>query len=564
MRQLTCGLALLMLGVTKGVFAQTTTPSPVLRELLSQETLLPAPPVLPTSATEPIAISIQQPPSPRVDPSTPTVLLREWISQDALTPAPLSLTVATEPIALPTIEVVRPTPELPPVTAAAPATPSPSPTPKPKVLPPPDVRLEVKPTLVVPTNPEQITIERTQPITLAEALELVEINSRELKEAKLQLERSRAVLLEAKAVLNPTVGAQLEYTFQDSPIARSLSSPTPYSQPFNGNVGINYNIFTSGRVEADIRAAENTVRLREAEVSRVRQNVRLSVISAYYRLQNADEQVRIRKKSVENNLRSLQDTQALERAGVGTKFDVLQAEVQLAEAQQALQQALGEQYNSRRNLARLLEFPPTVDLSAADPIVQVKDWELNLEDTIITALRNRIELDSTRLQKLIAEERARSVQAQLGPQISVFANYGFADNFSQPGGIGLGYSLGARLNLSLFDGGVAQARLNQTQADQALADNLFQQQINQIRFEVEQAFSNLQSNRQQIATAEKAVQSAAEALRLARLRLSAGVGTQLEVIRTEEDLVRAEVNKLRAIINFNQAIADLQRAINGL
>lgn len=406
MRQLTCGLALLMLGVTKGVFAQTTTPSPVLRELLSQETLLPAPPVLPTSATEPIAISIQQPPSPRVDPSTPTVLLREWISQDALTPAPLSLTVATEPIALPTIEVVRPTPELPPVTAAAPATPSPSPTPKPKVLPPPDVRLEVKPTLVVPTNPEQITIERTQPITLAEALELVEINSRELKEAKLQLERSRAVLLEAKAVLNPTVGAQLEYTFQDSPIARSLSSPTPYSQPFNGNVGINYNIFTSGRVEADIRAAENTVRLREAEVSRVRQNVRLSVISAYYRLQNADEQVRIRKKSVENNLRSLQDTQALERAGVGTKFDVLQAEVQLAEAQQALQQALGEQYNSRRNLARLLEFPPTVDLSAADPIVQVKDWELNLEDTIITALRNRIELDSTRLQKLIAEERS--------------------------------------------------------------------------------------------------------------------------------------------------------------
>lgn len=156
------------------------------------------------------------------------------------------------------------------------------------------------------------------------------------------------------------------------------------------------------------------------------------------------------------------------------------------------------------------------------------------------------------------------MQAQLGPQISVFANYGFADNFSQPGGIGLGYSLGARLNLSLFDGGVAQARLNQTQADQALADNLFQQQINQIRFEVEQAFSNLQSNRQQIATAEKAVQSAAEALRLARLRLSAGVGTQLEVIRTEEDLVRAEVNKLRAIINFNQAIADLQRAINGL
>ncbi|MFN3362310.1 MAG: TolC family protein, partial [Pseudanabaenaceae cyanobacterium] len=348
MRQFVCGLGLLTLGVTNGVFAQTTTPNPVLRELISQETLLPVSPTLPIVAREPGPVPTNG--TTAVTPSTP--ILREWLHADALTPVPPSLAVAPEPIGLPTIEVVRSTPETKPELPSATTIAA---TPVPPKLPAPDVRLEVKPTLIVPTNPEQITIERTQPITLAEALELAEINSRELKEAKLQLERSRAVLLEAKAALNPTVGAQLEYTFQDSPLARSLSSPTPYSQPFNGSVGINYNIFTNGRVEADIRAAENTVRLREAEVSRVRQNIRLNVISAYYRLQNADEQVRIRKKSVENNLRSLQDTQALERAGVGTKFDVLQAEVQLADAQQALQQALGEQYNSRRNLARLLE-----------------------------------------------------------------------------------------------------------------------------------------------------------------------------------------------------------------
>jgi OMF family outer membrane factor len=431
-------------------------------------------------------------------------------------------------------------------------------------LPAPEFRIEVKPKLIVPTNPDQITINRTQPISLTEALEIAQRNSRELKDAQLQLERSRATLQEAKTGLNPTVNAEVEYTFQDSALARSVSSPNPYSQPFNGSVGVNYNLFTNGRVQADIRAAENNVRLREVEVNRVQQTIRINIVRAYYNLQNADEQVRIRQKSVENNTRSLQDTQALERAGVGTKFDVLQAEVQLAEAQQALQQAIGDQYNNRRNLARLLEFPANVDLSAADPIVQTQDWALTLEDTIITALKNRSDLDSTRLQKLIAQERARSLQAQLGPQVSVFANYGFADNFSQFGGIGLGYALGARLNLSLFDGGVAQARVNQTLADQAIADNQFEQTINQIRFEVEQAFSNLQSNRQQIQTASKAVESATEALRLARLRLSAGVGTQLEVIRTEEDLVRAEVNKLRAIVNFNQAIADLQRAINAI
>lgn len=513
----------------------------------------------------------------------PPAVLREWISQENLSIALPDSTAAKEPTdtseqSPQAIEIVRtankiensPEKVVPEVKPATPTdnTPPPVPlSPKPDAkmtapLPPPEFAVEVKPKLIVPTNPDQVKINRTQPISLKEVLEIAERNSRELKDAKLQLERARATVQEAKAGLNPTVNAQVEYTFQDSALARSFSSPTPYSQPFNGTVGLNYNLFTNGRVQADIRAAENNARLREVEVNRIQQTIRLNVITAYYNLQNADEQVRIRQKSVENNTRSLQDTQALERAGVGTKFDVLQAEVQLADAQQALQQAIGEQYNIRRNLARLLEFPPNVDLAASDPIVQAKDWELSLEDTIITALRNRADLDSTRLQKIIAQERARSVQAQLGPQVSVFANYGFADNFSQSGGIGLGYSLGARLNLSLFDGGVAKARLNQTLADQAIADNQFELTINQIRFEVEQAFSNLQSNRQQIITAGKAVESATEALRLARLRLSAGVGTQLEVIRTEEDLVRAEVNQLRAIVNFNRAIADLQRAIN--
>jgi len=542
MGKITCGVALSALAMmTMGVVAQEKNVPP-LRELLSQEIL-------------PIAL-----PDPATAPEVGAGATQEIEIARTDGNKTMATPVSIEPKSVtPPVESAQTPP--PPATTDKP---NPAPQPLVPVLPPPAFAIEVSPKLIVPTNPDQVTINRTQPITLQEALEVAQRNSRELKEAKLQLERARATLQEAKAGLNPTVNAELDYTFQDSAIARSLSSPTPYSQPFNGRVGVNYNIFTNGRVQADIRAAENNVRLREVEVNRVEQTLRLNVITAYYRLQNADEQVRIRQKSVENNLRSLQDTQALERAGVGTKFDVLQAEVQLAEAQQALQQAIGEQYNNRRNLARLLEFPPNVDLSAADPIVQAKDWELSLEETIITALRNRSDLDSSRLQKLIAQEQARSVQAQLGPQVSLFADYGFADNFSQPGGIGLGYALGARLNLSLFDGGVAEARINQRLADQAIADNQFAQIVNQIRFEVEQAFSNLQSNRQQIATANKAVESATEALRLARLRLSAGVGTQLEVIRTEENLVRAEVNKLRAIVNFNQAIADLQRAINAI
>ena len=424
--------------------------------------------------------------------------------------------------------------------------------------------------LVVPTNPNQVKIERTQPITLQAALELANRNNRDIIQAKINVDRNRAILREAEAARLPTITASGSYTFNDSANARLNNlnstfgaSPT-ITQPVFGTVGLNYNIFDSGQVDANVRASGNQLRVAELELNRITQTVRIAVVTAYYNLQSTDENVRIQEKSVENSQRSLRDTMALERAGVGTRFDVLQSQVQLANAQQSLLDARANQLIARRNLARQIEFPSNLDLSAADKIEPTTPWQLGLEDTIILALKNRSELDTQKLQREIARDRARVSIARLGPQVSLFANLDTADNFSQAGGFAFGYRFGANVSISLFDGGVARAQVDQFKADQALAESRFQQSANQVRFDVEQAFINSQSRLRQIDTATKAVEQSTEALRLARLRLSAGVGTQLEVIRAEEDLTRADVNRLQAIIGYNQSISDLQRAVNGL
>jgi len=426
--------------------------------------------------------------------------------------------------------------------------------------------------LVVPTNPRQVTLERIQEVKLSEALELAGRTNQELVQARLAVERARAVLREAEAARLPTVNTVVEYSFNDSANVRlaNIASPpnTPpsstISQPLTGTVGITYNLFTAGAVEANVRVAENNLRIAEAELNRITQIVRLRVTTAYYNLQSADEIVRIRQKSVENAERSLKDAQAQERAGTGTKFDVLQAEVSLANARQELLTAKANQAIARREIARQLQYPARVDFTAADPIKPEPDWQLSLEESIILALRNRSELDIRKLEREVARDRVIASLANRGPQVSLFANYDITDNLSTPGGFAMGYRFGARFQFTLFDGGAASARAEQSTIDKAIAESRFAQEANQIRFDVEQAFFNLQARREQIATASKALEQANEALRLARLRLSAGVGTQLEVIRAEEDVTRADVNRLQAIIGFNQSLAELQRAINGI
>ncbi len=423
--------------------------------------------------------------------------------------------------------------------------------------------------LVVPTTPSQVTLERVQKITLREAIELVGRTQRDIIQARIAVEKARGVVQEAEAAKNPTVSGNVTYNFNDSAqtrlsnIANNLRSST-INQPLQGTVGVQYTLFDSGVNDTNIRIAVQTLRSAEADLNRISQVAYLNVATAYYSLQNADGTVTIYEKQVENNERSLKDTKARERAGVGTKFDVLQSEVQLANARQDLLNAQVNQANARRELARLLSYVPTLDIAAADEIKPVDPWDKPVEETILLALRNRSELDARRLEREIARERANLSLARTGPQVSVFANYNLADDLNTIGGFAMGYQLGARLDFTIFDGGRAQAQVRQYKADQALAESRFEQDARQARFDVESSYNTMIGRRQQIDTAEKGLKQAEDALRLSRLRLSAGVGTQLEVISAENDLTRARVNRLQAITGYNQARANLERAINGM
>ncbi len=431
-------------------------------------------------------------------------------------------------------------------------------------------QLDPAQTLVVPTTPSQVRLDITKPVTLAEILELVERTNSDAIRARIAIDRARAVLQESEAGRSPTVTGTVQYNYTDSAQIRlnSINNNTPLgkttSNPLNATIGVDYNIFDSGSKEAAVRIAENNLRIAEADLSRIRQNIRLGIVTAYYNLQNTDETIRIQRKAVENSERSLKDTKARERAGVGTKFDVLQSEVQLANSKQDLLNAEAAQLVARRELSRQLNYPSIVEITAADKIAPVTEWKLPVEETILLAVRNRAELDIRKLEREVARDRANNSLAKIGPQINLFGNFNTASEFTSGGGIGVGYQVGATLNWNLFDGGKADAQVNQFKADQAIAEARFEQDARQARFDVEESYINQRSRLKQIDTATKAVQQAEEALRLARLRLDAGVGTQLEVITAEAALTTADVNRVQAIIGYNQSRANLERAVSGL
>lgn len=438
-----------------------------------------------------------------------------------------------------------------------------------------------------PTKPEEVQILKTEPISLLQAIDLARRNNPTLRVVQLQLDQSRASLREARASLYPDITFQMDFDrsksaaselsvraqlrrLEDAGESTKNGPENLASNTVNNTLQLSYDVDLFGRRYASIQAAGEQVRIRELEVERLTEQLRFDVTDIYLRLQQSDGLVKIGEAAVRNSQKSLKDAESLERAGVGTRFAVLQSQVQVANDQQRLIEARRDQRINRRRLAEQLNINQEVELIPIDSVRRYGFWELSLEQSIVLAFKNRVELEQQLVQRDRNEQLRRvEIKARL-PRLNLFARYNVlgidpdeASNYATRGWAD-GYSLGARISWDIFDGGAANARATQRDIDKKIAEANFDDLRNQIRREVEQAYFELNSSAENIQTAEIGVTQATEALRLARLRFQAGVGTQTDVINQETDLTRSQVNLLTAVIGYNRALSSLIRAVSNL
>ncbi|MEM9808758.1 MAG: TolC family protein [Cyanobacteria bacterium P01_D01_bin.56] len=438
-------------------------------------------------------------------------------------------------------------------------------------LPPTELLADPNP-LSVPTLESEILLKEgeEQTIALDEALELAYFNNQDLQVALLELEQAEATLAEARAAFAPVVTTSADVTAQETNSTQTAFGTVGddgIDTTLNAAVGISYDLFTSGQRVATLRAAEEQVRLNGLEVDRRREELRLQTTNLYYDLQESGEQIRINQSFVEEAKRNRDDNELRRKAGVGTQFDVLRADVQLANAQQNLIQSESQQRIARRNLARLLNVPPSVNLNTT-PVPDPDNWDdtyerwhLTLEDSILLAFQSRAELEQQLAQREIGLQQARAARAANGPQVSLFANYSWSDLLDDSADT---YNFGARFNMVLADGGAARARARQQEINADIAEERFAEQLDQIRFDVEESYFTLRANEENVRTARTAIEQADTALELANLRLDAGVGTQLDVLTAQSELTQAEGNWVSAALGYNRALAALQRAVSNL
>jgi outer membrane protein TolC len=112
----------------------------------------------------------------------------------------------------------------------------------------------------------------------------------------------------------------------------------------------------------------------------------------------------------------------------------------------------------------------------------------------------------------------------------------------------------------IFDSGMAWGKIQEQRALLSETEIVYDDDVRQVELEIQQAASNLAQNRETVVATEKNLETSAEALRLAKARLDAGAGTQLDVLNAQVQQTTAQSTYLQALFGYISSLAEFDRA----
>ncbi|MDJ0625198.1 MAG: TolC family protein [Candidatus Caenarcaniphilales bacterium] len=291
----------------------------------------------------------------------------------------------------------------------------------------------------------------------------------------------------------------------------------------------------------------------------------------YYEVMRARGELAVRIEAVKQAKVQLELNEKLEEAGVGTKFAVLQAREQFAENELALLEQQSAARIAEIQLLTTLNMPLGVDILLEETQLMRKTLispDYNMSELVGIALESRPDISRRQLAFQAARHRVKeSVLSAIEPtfdaEVSTFRiKRRFKDAFSADRINGL-EAVTFEVGLPILTGlGLGQiSPINENRALSRQAGLELENEMLTVENEVRDAFLRSQSADKQIGIAEKQLQAATEGIKLARIRLANGVGTNIDLIDTQRNYVNALVNKVRAIVEYNQAQVDILRSI---
>src|SRR5216110_1934218 len=416
--------------------------------------------------------------------------------------------------------------------------------------------------LIAAVMPGSANIVRAVPAyTIEQAVAVAQKHNPEILIARKKVLAARGGFIEARSGFLPSLSSSGLYD------KRQTQSETNLRQEdYNAILRLEQNLYTGGAVTSQVAIAQLNIDKANYELQEIANRVTMDVRIAFNELLLNRAKIRVREDSVRVLDEELKNQQEQLSAGIVGKLNVQRAEVALANERPELFNAQTELKNSYLRLAELFgtDLPPGRQAPPFEVAgeLQYRPNHADLNDCLARADVNRPIIKGQQKDIEIEERQYVLDRSAMRPHVRAFSGYEAYSERDPAVGQEFNYGgvVGINATWNIFDGFATKGRMQATRARREAAVEALAAARRSVASEVRSAFFDLQQAERVLETETQNVQTADEALEMAKGNFSAGLGTQLDILQAASDVTRTRTTRLSAIYLHNVALARLARA----
>jgi len=367
----------------------------------------------------------------------------------------------------------------------------------------------------------------------------------------------------AKAAFGPSLSTQYGYSRLDEQpqsLGREMGTLNNWELSFN----VHQPLFTGFNL---LTTHEKSI-LQKEQVASQLENIELQLTVAiqdvFLRLLQARENVRSAEDSLVRLRSHLKVNTAFYDVGLRPKLDMLQAEVDVATAEQLLVVAQNSVDTLGAELNTLLGKGVNADVIYVGAL-EYFPVPLTLEECLERAARSRPDLRIARQSVMLAEKDTVLAAVPYYPQVGADFNYVRAgeDPIVNGGDYHTPSEWNAQVGMkwTFFEWGKTYYSEKQAQKNVTRLGQEYLNLENEAAFEVKKNFLQIQEAEKRIAAAKQGLIAAKESYRMAVARYEAQVGTNTDVLDAQSAQTFSETSLNGALSAYEQAVAGLYGAM---
>ncbi|SCM83570.1 Outer membrane protein [uncultured Sporomusa sp.] len=410
-------------------------------------------------------------------------------------------------------------------------------------------------------------------LTLDEAIDMALKTNPSIKMSESDLKKSEWDVKGAKAAKSPSVNLSHNSIRSKSPESASyvynynsitdtpqkLVIPSSIGNRYTNSVDLTLPLYTGGKLEGTIEKAQLGNKSAAFGLEKTRQQIKLDATTGYYAILQTRNLVKLSEESLDQLNSHLKNVEAQYAAGTVAKTDVLRSEVEKASAEQSLIRAKNSYELAVSGLNNIIGLPLETEIAVQEDL-PYEQYDKTLAECIEVALVNRPDLAQVRASVASAKADIKVAKSGNKPVIAASASEQWSDN-DFPGTDNNNWTIGISASYNLFDSGLTRSQVKGAEAGLDKATEQLRQAQDAAQLEVRQAYLNMKEAEKRIDTSKVAVTKAEEDFKIAQVRYSAGVGTNLDVIDSQVALTSAKTDYVQALYDYNTSRAKLDKAM---